>query len=116
MSTEGNRRIVLLEPQPTGEVSSTGVPKMGEPKPHPVWATRMDKPSPGEGIVAPGIEGGVWSVQYVFREESVVRRPTEDWGVIDEEGRPLKIEGVFERSSGPRARRLVILCERTEGV
>ena len=110
---EGTRRIVLQEPQPTGERGRNNVRVKGPPLSHPVWATREDAPSPGEGLVGPDIEGGAWQVRYTIREESVPRRPTEDWGVVDEDGMPLQLEGVFEKNSGPRARRLILICERT---
>ena len=85
----------------------------GPPIKHVVYATREDKPSAGAGLVAPDVEGGVWVRHYVFREESVIRRPTEAWTAIGEDGCPLSIEGVFEDNSGARARRLRIVCERT---
>ena len=110
---EGNRRIVLQEPAPTGEKDSFGQRKQGPAIPHPVWAVREDKPSAGEGMLATGIEGGVWARHYTIREESVSKRPTEDWWVIDEDGVRLELSGVFEKHSGPRARRLVLVCERT---
>ena len=110
---EGNRRIVLREPQPTGERGAFGSDKKGPPLNHPVWAIREDKPSAGEGLVAAGVQGGSWAVHYTIREESLPRRPTEDWSVLDETGQPLRIEGVFEKNSGPRARRLILVCERT---
>lgn len=112
---EGNRRIVLLEPQPTGESSDLAAVVEGPPKSHPVWAVREDKPTPGEGLVADVVEGGAWQVRYTIREESLglAPRPREDWGVVDEDGETLQLTGVFEVNSGSRRRKLVLLCERT---
>ena len=102
-----------MEPDRTGERDSYGALVEGPPIAHPVWAVREDKPSGAEGLVAPGVEGGSWAVHYTIREESVSKRPTEDWWVVDENGQRLELEGVFEKNSGPRARRLVLVCERT---
>ena len=110
---EGNRRITLLEPQPTGERDRNNQRIYGPPLPHPVWALREDKPSAGEGLVGPAVEGGAWEVRYTIRVESVPRKPTEDWSVVDEDGMTLQLEGVFEKTSGPRARRLILICDRT---
>ena len=110
---EGNRRIVLQEPAPTGETGPFGGVKQGPPIPHVVWAVRNDKPSAGEGMLAAGVEGGAWRTEYTIRAETVSKRPTEDWSVVDESGQELRLEGVFEVNSGSRARRLVLVCERT---
>ena len=110
---EGNRRIVLMEPQPTGEQGALGSVREGPPKAHATWAVREDKPSLGEGLVASMVQGGSWKVYYTIREESVSPRPTEDWSVVDEDGQPLRLEGVFEANTGSRRRKLLLVCERT---
>ena len=109
---EGTRRITLVQSSPTGEASASGETIYGPPIPHPVWAVREDKPSAGEGFIASRVEGGSWRIHYTIREESVPEPPTEDWHVLDERGRRLRIEGVFEKNSGPRARKLMLVCVR----
>ena len=111
---EGNRRIVLLEPQPTGERDAANAVLYGDPKRHAVWAIRDDRPSSAEGLVAAGIEGQFYQLRYTFRRESVPSLPTVAWSGVDEAGTPFAIRGVFEVNSGPRARRIVIVCERTQ--
>ena len=110
---EGTRPLVLLQPAPTGERDGFGQPRQGVPITHRVLAIREDKPSAGEGLVAPEVRGGVWSIQYRIREESVHPRPTEEWTAIDEDGTPYNIVGVFEKTVGARARWLVLVVERT---
>ena len=83
------------------------------------WALREDKPSGAEGQIATGITGGTWQVNYTIYARSLPRDvvPTERWSVVDEFGRLLKVEGVFEKDGslgyqGP-SRMLILVCERT---
>ena len=121
----GTNRIVLNEPQPTGERSSVGEIKRGPPIAHPVRAERMDRPVAGEGEVATGVLGGDWPRTYVVPVEMFPTMPTEDWTIVDEEGRLLRIEGVSLETRQPneqmgrkpritsRRRKIVITCTRT---
>ena len=106
------RRIVLVEPQPTGEKDTFGKAKEGPPKYHPAWAARQDKPSGGVGLIAPDVEGGNWETTYTIRSESIARKPTAKWHILDEDNCKVNIEGVHEKNSGARARWLVLVCER----
>ena len=110
---EGTRRIILIEPNPTGETDEYSQNVEGPVKGHGVWAIREDKPSAGEGLVSPDVVGGIWTTHFIIRSESVSSEVTPDWNVIDEKGVRYDIEGVFEKNSGPRARRLILVCERT---
>ena len=126
----GTNRIVLLEPQPTGERSRTGQVVQGPPLSHPVRAERIDRPVPGEGLVDGSVLGGDWPRTYVVPVEMFPpdRMPTEDWSVVDEEGVPLRIDGVsletrqpgMQQATGQRSRvtsrrrKLVLVCSRSD--
>lgn len=112
----GNRRIVLREPQPTGERDASGAIKKGEPKNHVVYAVREKASNVGgggsEGLIAADVLGGEWRRIYKFREDAVLGIVDETWSVIDENGIELDIEAVAEVNSGARRRWLQITCER----
>lgn len=108
---EGNRRIVFFEPgSPLGNTTLDGKIARRPPITHVVYAMRQDKSSAGEGTFFGNIEGGQWFREYTIRQESLVRKPTENWWVEDEDGEYLDIVGISEKSSGPWARHLVITC------
>ena len=112
----GNRRIVLLEPQPTGERDAAGSVRKGVPTTHIVHAIREKASSIGsggtEGLIAPDVLGGEWRRKYKFPEDAVIGIVDETWGVIDENGIELDIEAVAEVNSGARRRWIQITCER----
>ena len=110
---EGVRRIVLIQPVPTGEFDAAGQ-RLEREQEYPVWAERFDRPSAAEGMVMGGVEGGNWQRRYVFRAEALPANviPTEDWRVLDETNTGLDIVNVAETTRGARSRRLVIVCER----
>ena len=117
---EGNRRIVLLEPTPTGETDEAGERVLGPPRQHVVHAVRQRDPggyAGGDTFVAEAALGGEWPRVYTFREGAVSTRPTEDWSVIDEAGERLTVTAVRERTTGARARwlDLVVVRRRTRG-
>ena len=114
---EGNRLITLVEPQPTGEMDSAGELVEGPGTPYRVRAIRADGSggsgfSAGRGYAGTGVLGGEWKREYRIRQESLPKTPTEDWEMYDEEGVCLRLEGVYEANSGPRARWLVLVCTR----
>lgn len=109
---EGNRRIVLYEPGADTGDNPSGEMQMRPSKAHVVYAVRRDRDTVGDGLLGTNIVGGQWKRHYTFREKSVNGIPNESWSLEDEEGVPLKIEGVFEKTSGPWARYITIVCER----
>lgn len=109
---EGNRRIVLQEPQPTGEMDPGGQRLDGPPIPHVVWATRKDSPSPTEGDIGYNVQGGEWKTEFRIRAEAAPKGLTEGWDMLDDRGIHYDIENVQEVNSGPRARRLALICKR----
>ena len=112
---EGNRRITLLEPALTGETDAAGARLCGPPIQHVVYAVRQPDPGGslgGDAYVAESVRGGEWPRRYTIREGSVEGRPTEDWGLIDEDGVHLAVTAVRERSTGVAARWLDIVAVR----
>lgn len=111
---EGNRRIILCEPGAILEGSKPGEVTRRPPIRRVVYAVRKDKPSAGEGLIGSHMVGGQWFREYTIRAESVSANPTEDWWILDEDGRRLKIDGIAEKTSGPWARYFVLTCVRTD--
>lgn len=121
----GNRRIVLREPDPTGERSALGEASKEPYIDHVVWAVR--EPFRGgadvEGLVAANVLGVDARRVYTFPEDALPRSRTirgkahriavtEDWKALDEEGVELNVEAVGEATTGPRRRRLRVVCAR----
>lgn len=114
---EGNRRIVLLEPVPTGETDEAGERRQGPPNQHVVYAIRQRDPGGfvgGDTLVAEAAVGGEWPRIYTIREGAVSPRPTEDWSLMDEQGMRLSITAVRERTTGARARWLDLVAVRRQ--
>ena len=127
---QGTRRIVLVEPGPSGERDPSGQPLDDEHQvSHVVWAVREPGGSGTEGIIAGGVLGVEAKRVYRFAADTLPRsrpdpreggRPPipivvdEDWKVIDENGVTLDIEAVMEVTPGARRRWLKIVCERTD--
>ena len=108
----GTRQIVLLEPNPSGEVTATGQMIMGEPFAHRVLAAREDRSSGAEGFVSGSVLGGEWETLFRVREASVPKRPDETWSLVDDLDDSFDIEQVSEDNSGPRPRTLILSCAR----
>ena len=114
----GTRRIVLLEPQPTGERNPSGSLREGDPLRHIVHAVRekgsQNSSGGSEGLIAPDVLGGEWRRIYKFPEDAVIGIVDETWKVIDEQGITLNIEAVSEVNSGARRRWIQIACDRRQ--
>ena len=109
---EGNRRVVLYQPGLETGTNPSGEAQSRPDIPHVVYAVRRDLNSVGDGLLGTNVVGHEWKRNYTFREKSLPVKPDETWRMEDEDGTPLKIEGVFEKTSGPWARYLTIVCER----
>ena len=97
---EGTRAIVLKEP--VGESYFY----------HTVYALQADR-SGNEAEFTGGLVGPLSRTEYSIREDSLLERPTTAWTVIDDQDRELSIIDIIEKNSGPRARWLTLICERT---
>ena len=123
----GTRRIVLLEPNPTGEEGPLGGPKGGPPYEHVVYAVQDPASGSGdEGLISRDVLGAESRRTYRIAEDSVRRSRVnadgevvrvvvnETWKVVDDFGQRLDIESVEESNAGPRRRWLRIQCKRID--
>lgn len=88
-----DRRITLLEPGPETRSPRGGVRK-GEPVPHKVWASRLDRGG-GERLQASAVVGS-WSTRFRVRWSRAIRDISHKWDLTDENGRAYDIERVAE--------------------
>ena len=105
----GDRRIVLLEPQPTGE-TRLGRPVEGPPKAHELLAVREDKAG-SFGFVGQDLVSAETRTVYRFHELQIAVRPVAGMKGMDEDGRPFDVTEVKEVESGPRLRQFEITVE-----
>ena len=98
---EGNRRIVLHEPQP-GPTDAAGFPTAGVPIDRVVWATRTDRGASGGERLLDEAEVGEWQTRIRVRLPGLESLDT-SWTLTDERGRRHDIERVAE-PPGPRGR------------
>ena len=112
----GTRRIVLREPQPTGERALGGKQRYRPPKLHVVYAIREAAKGGSEGLIAEDVVGAEAKRVYRFPEDNVAGVVDESWDLVDERGVVLDIESVGEQTAGPRRRWLrVVAVRHTKG-
>ena len=98
---EGTRPIVFREPVGSDNVD------------HVVYCIRKDRPG-SQGELMEGVAGTEGTVELKFREDSIMKRPTNAWKAVDENDVRMKVEDVYEANSGPWARWLIAVCRRVD--
>ena len=98
MSALAYRRIVLLEPAPTGELDNLGRAIQGPDIIHRVQAIRKDG-SGTFGFEDRDVLGPEAQRTYSFAERQVNSHITEHWSGIDENDEPFDIENVADIST-----------------
>ena len=109
------RRLVLREPDATGEKGGLGERRQDPPKSHVVYAVREPDKGGTDGEIVAGVLGVESRRSYLIREAAVAPPAVVDegWKVIDERGVTLTIRSVTEATTGARRRWLRLRCDRT---